>query len=154
MRLKRLRLGGVLAVALALGACSSPFVQPPRSGSDASARVPSQDPGQAEPAQGEGEGADVERDSGAAPAQRSSAAIALLAESRADRDSGDLSGAAATIERALSIAPDDALLWIELAEIRIAQGDRAQGEEMARKALTLTGGDPALEARARRLIAR
>jgi Flp pilus assembly protein TadD len=152
MRLKRLRLGGVLAVALALGACSSPFVQPPRSGSDASARVPSQDPGQAEPAQGEG--AIVERDSGAAPAQRSSAAIALLAESRADRDSGDLSGAAATIERALSIAPDDALLWIELAEIRIAQGDRAQGEEMARKALTLTGGDPALEARARRLIAR
>lgn len=86
------------------------------------------------------------------PAPVSNATRALLTQSQAERDAGNLGGAAATIERALSISPDDALLWVELGEIRMQQGDGQLAEEMARKALTLTGQDSALAARARRLI--
>lgn len=42
---------------------------------------------------------------------------------RADdqRSGGDLDGATVSLERALRIAPDDALLWHRLAEVRMAQ---------------------------------
>ena len=80
--------------------------------------------------------------------------IALLDFSRDQRASGDLGGAAATIERALTISPDEAMLWVELAEIRMDQGDSALAEEMARKALTLTGENSATAARARRILRR
>lgn len=82
------------------------------------------------------------------------AAQALIEQSRGERDDGDLSRAAATIERALTFAPDDAELWIELAEIRWDQGDGQLAEEMARKALTLTSASSSVAARARRLIPR
>jgi len=88
------------------------------------------------------------------PAPAARATAALIVQSRAERDAGNLGGAAATIERALSIAPEDALLWIELAEIRLAQGDRQLAEEVARKALTLTNTNSPLAARAHRLITR
>jgi Flp pilus assembly protein TadD len=78
----------------------------------------------------------------------------LIAQSHEQRDAGNLGGAAATIERALTIAPEDALLWVELGEIRMAQGDIALAEEMARKALTLTPAGSALAARAQRLLSR
>lgn len=78
----------------------------------------------------------------------------LLEQSQAELEAGDLGGAAATVERALTIAPDEALLWIALAEIRLAQGDGVLAQEMARKALTLTTPDSEIAARARRLIAR
>jgi Tfp pilus assembly protein PilF len=75
-------------------------------------------------------------------------------QSQAEREAGDLGGAAVTVERALTIAPDEALLWVELAEIRMAQGDGVLAEEMARKALTLTTSNSAVAVRARRLIVR
>jgi hypothetical protein len=84
----------------------------------------------------------------------SGATVALLTRSRDQREAGDLGGAAATVERALTIAPDDAELWVELGEIRMSQGDFLLAEEMARKALTLTGDNMPLAARARRLISR
>jgi len=82
------------------------------------------------------------------------ATSALLAQSRSERQAGDLGDAAATIERALAIAPEDALLWVELAEIHRDQGDRDRAEEMARKALTLASANSAVADRARRLIGR
>lgn len=82
----------------------------------------------------------------------SNATRALLTQSQAEREDGNLGGAAATIERGLSISPDDALLWVELGEIRMAQGDAQLAEEMARKALTLTDRNSTVAARARRLI--
>jgi Flp pilus assembly protein TadD len=82
------------------------------------------------------------------------ATTALLQQSRTERADGDLSRAAATIERALSISPDDALLWVELAEIRMDQGDGVLAAEMARKALTLTPADSPVAARAGRIIRR
>lgn len=82
------------------------------------------------------------------------ATAALITQSRSERNAGDLGTAAATIERALTIAPEDATLWMELAEIRFEQGDLDTAGEMARKALTLTAEDSAVAERARRLIGR
>ncbi|MDX1561883.1 MAG: tetratricopeptide repeat protein [Gammaproteobacteria bacterium] len=139
------RLAAAVAVMLSLSACATaPF----GTATNAPATTPRGNES--------GAGPDVSRQDPAgdiaAPSPRSSAATALLEQSRSDRNNGDLNAAAATIERALSIAPDDPLLWIELGEIRVAQGDRAGGEEMGRKALTLTGSDTALAARARALL--
>jgi hypothetical protein len=84
----------------------------------------------------------------------SSVAASLVVASRDQRNAGNLNGAAATIERGLTIAPDEAVLWVELAEIRLAQGDRATAEEMARKALTLTNAGTPVYERAQRVLRR
>lgn len=83
-----------------------------------------------------------------------SASESLLAESRTARAAGRYPQAAASIERALRIDPNNAELWLELGEIQLAQGNAPQAASMARKALTLTGGDRELEARAERLLRR
>lgn len=82
----------------------------------------------------------------------SRAATSLLDQARTERASGRLAQAAATVERALTIEPNDPVLWLELGEIRREQGDPGQAEVMARKALTLAAGDAAIERRAARLI--
>lgn len=88
-----------------------------------------------------------------APAPEPNAAsVALLERSRDDRAAGRYAEATASLERALRIDPNNALLWIELAEVKAADGDRRQAQEMARKALTLASGDRSVEARARRLL--
>jgi len=61
--------------------------------------------------------------------------------------------ATATVERALRIEPDNPLLWIELGRIRQSEGNAAQADSMARKALALAGGDPYVQEAAWRLIA-
>ena len=84
---------------------------------------------------------------------RESVAIAGLMESaRSDAAAGRLPNAAASIERALRIDPNNAALWVELGEIHLAAGNRSQAASMARKALTLTAGDAGLESRAERLL--
>jgi tetratricopeptide (TPR) repeat protein len=83
-----------------------------------------------------------------------SASASLLAESRTARAAGRYPQAAASIERALRIDPNNAELWLELGEIQLAQGNAPQAASMARKALTLTGGDRDLESRAERLLRR
>jgi hypothetical protein len=88
------------------------------------------------------------------PSRAAGAAAALLTQSQAERNTGEFDRAAATLERALSLSPDDPALWVELAEVRLAQGNPALAPETARKALTVTGNDFALESRARRLISR
>jgi tetratricopeptide (TPR) repeat protein len=129
-------------LALAAGCAASP-IQGPSAG--APAGIPNGD--RAGAATGEG----VLLPEPAAP---SPVTTALLAQSHEQRDTGDLGGAAATIERALAIAPDAAVLWVELAELKLRDGDPDQAEAMAQKALTLTSPNSALAARARRLIRR
>ena len=64
-----------------------------------------------------------------------------------------IAGAAATVERALRIEPDNPLLWTELGRIRMGESNPAQAEAMGRKALSLATGDPAAQSSAWHLIA-
>lgn len=81
-----------------------------------------------------------------------SASDALLAQSRSQRAAGSYPQATASIERALRLDPNNAELWIERGELALQTGNATQAATMARKALTLTGGDRALTARAERLL--
>jgi len=67
--------------------------------------------------------------------------------------SGDFAPAAATLERALRIEPDNPLLWIELGRVRLAESNAAQADALGRKALALAIGDAAAQASAWQLIA-
>jgi hypothetical protein len=83
----------------------------------------------------------------------SSASQALLTQSRGHQAAGRYEQAAASIERALRIEPRQPVLWLELGNIRLKEGDFAQAESMGRKALSLATGDTALTAKAEQLIA-
>ena len=94
---------------------------------------------------------------GEAPAPRtgsnaSAASQSLLTQSRAQRASGDDVQAAASLERALRIDPNNAMLWLELGELHLEAGNTAQAESMARRALTLAGSDRSIESQAERLL--
>jgi Flp pilus assembly protein TadD len=77
----------------------------------------------------------------------------LVAQAHAQANSGDFGRAAATVERAMRIEPDNPLLWIELGRVRLAAGDASQADSMGRKAAAAATGDPQAKASAWRLIA-
>jgi hypothetical protein len=149
----------VILAAVALAGCSSgiytapPPARPaPQTGEAASAPGPAPAESRPETRPESGRGAELPPLAESPPV--SSVAASLVVASRDQRNAGTLNGAAATIERGLTIAPDEAVLWVELAEIRLAQGDRATAEEMARKALTLTNAGTPVYERAQRVLRR
>ena len=75
----------------------------------------------------------------------------LLSESRRHQDAGNQAQAAASIERALRIDPRQPLLWLELGEIYLAEGDYVQAEAMASRALNLAGPYRGVQDRAEQL---
>ncbi|MBV9726357.1 MAG: tetratricopeptide repeat protein [Gammaproteobacteria bacterium] len=81
------------------------------------------------------------------------AASALVTQAHTQLAGGDSAQAAATLERALRIEPENPLVWIELGRVRLAEGNPAQADAMARKALALARGDTAAQSSAWRLIA-
>lgn len=83
----------------------------------------------------------------------SAAAASLVAEAESLYRKGRLDPAAAKIERALRIEPDNAGHWHRLAVIRLAQGQAAQAQTLARKSNALAPGDEALKRMNWRLIA-
>jgi tetratricopeptide (TPR) repeat protein len=83
----------------------------------------------------------------------SSASRALVAQAHKQQGNGDYGQAAATLERALRIEPDNPLVWIELGRVRLGEKDGAQADAMGRKALSLATGDPNAQAASWRLIA-
>jgi tetratricopeptide (TPR) repeat protein len=83
----------------------------------------------------------------------SSPTRALVAQSHQQSARGDYGQAAATLERALRIEPDNPLVWIELGRVRIGEKDGAQADAMGRKALSLATGDPSAQAASWHLIA-
>ena len=83
----------------------------------------------------------------------SPAASALVTQSHQQVASGDTAQAAATLERALRIEPENPLVWIELGRVRLAENNPAQANAMGRKALALATGDPAAQSSAWHLIA-
>ncbi|MCL4721818.1 MAG: tetratricopeptide repeat protein [Gammaproteobacteria bacterium] len=82
----------------------------------------------------------------------SAASQALLAQSQSHVAAGRYDLAAASIERALRIDPRQPVLWLELGDIRLREGDYAQAESVGRKALSLSTGNAELTARAEALI--
>ncbi len=83
----------------------------------------------------------------------SPATRALVAQAQGQTAKGNYPVAAASIERALRIEPANPLLWIELGKVRAAEGNAAQAESMARKAISLAADDPAAQSAAWKLIA-
>src|SRR5690606_5345038 len=74
------------------------------------------------------------------PAERrglGAAGEALLVRAAGERRGGDYRAAAATLERALRIEPGAPSLWLELARVRLLEGDFGQAEQLARKAGSL-----------------
>jgi tetratricopeptide (TPR) repeat protein len=82
----------------------------------------------------------------------SGASGALLEQAQAQRAAGSFPAARASLERALRLDPNNAVLWLELGELELQTGNSAQAASMARKAQTLTGRDARLAARAERLL--
>ncbi len=81
------------------------------------------------------------------------AATSLVSQAHTQLNGGDFGLAAATIERAMRVEPDNPLLWIELGRVRYTAGDVAQAQSMGRKALVLATGDPRAQSSAWKLIA-
>jgi predicted Zn-dependent protease len=148
------RLASLAASAL-LAACAvpSPYEKPappPPSGQQPPEAPPEQQPGQPpsttpEPAPPP---APVVREPTLGAASR-----ALVSQAQTQMATKNYVVAAASIERALRIEPDNPLLWIELGKVRFAEGNYVQAENMARKAVSMSVNAPRAQSSAWRLIA-
>ena len=78
---------------------------------------------------------------------------ALLTTAQQQQGGGDLNGAASSLERAQRIAPREPQVLYRLAQVRLAQGDATQAEQLSRRALSYASGRPALQASLWELIA-
>jgi len=83
----------------------------------------------------------------------SKAVKTLLQQAELQRTSGDLTGAAATLERALRIEPENGYVWNRLAHIRAEQGNAGLAGELAAKSDSFAGGDQNLKRDNAKLIA-
>jgi Flp pilus assembly protein TadD len=90
----------------------------------------------------------VPRENHLSPATRS-----LVTQAHSLAAHGDLDGASSTLDRALRIEPNNPLLWIELARLRLLESDAHLAEGCARKALVLASGDRDAQAQAGRALA-
>jgi tetratricopeptide (TPR) repeat protein len=81
------------------------------------------------------------------------AATALVEKARSQASSGDFVAAYATLERAQHIDQQNPLVWVEMGEVKLAEGNPVQADNIGHKALQLASGDPASQAQAWRLIA-
>ena len=79
--------------------------------------------------------------------------LALLTTAKQQEGSGDLGGAAASLERAQRIAPREPQVLYHLGRVNLAQGNAAQAEQFARQGLAYAQGRPALQAELWNLIA-
>ncbi|MFW6257872.1 MAG: tetratricopeptide repeat protein [Halochromatium sp.] len=85
------------------------------------------------------------RPSALAPAGMPPAVASLAERAEQQRQSGDAGGAAATLERALRIQPQEAYLWNRLARVRLEQGMSDSASKLATRSNALTGDQPALK---------
>lgn len=92
-------------------------------------------------------------DTTAPPAVRNPAVVALIEESERQRRVGNFGHAASALERALRISPRDPALRVQLAAVRVQQGDPFQAKELARMAVVYADGQPDIEADAWDVIA-
>ena len=146
------RLLTAVITAASLSACALRGPLPPGAPSGPSPSGPAQPvpptPEQPSPAPPERPGAPAPRQFHLGPA-----ASALVTQAHTQAGGGDYGQAAATLERALRIEPDNPLLWIELGRVRLGENNAAQAHAMGRKALALATADAGAQAAAWRLIA-
>lgn len=76
--------------------------------------------------------------------RESSVVTTLLASANQQMRSGEMDGAANSLERALRIEPRNAFLWNRLAQVRFNQQDWQQAVQLAAKSNTLSGDNPSL----------
>jgi Tfp pilus assembly protein PilF len=81
------------------------------------------------------------------------ASRALVSQAQTQLATKNYPVAASSIERALRIEPDNPLLWIELGNVRFAEGNYVQAENMGRKAVSMSVNAPRAQSSAWRLIA-
>jgi predicted Zn-dependent protease len=154
----RTHLPAVAALACLLSACTLTRPAPFSSPSPPAAPSPS---GSGQPAPGtpapgsQATPVTPEKPPGPAPRQfhLGTASAALVAQAHTQAAGGDYGRAAATLERALRIEPDNPLLWTELGRVRLGESNPAQAVSVGQKALSLATGDPAAQASAWHLIA-
>lgn len=79
--------------------------------------------------------------------------LALLTTAQQQQGGGDLNGAASSLERAQRIAPREPQVLYRLAQVRLAQGDTVQAEQLSRRGLSYASDRPALQASLWELIA-
>lgn len=79
--------------------------------------------------------------------------LALLTVARDQEGRGDLGSASASLERAMRIAPREPQVLYRLAQVRLAQGDAAQAEQLAQRGLAYAADRPTLQAGLWNLIA-
>ncbi|UZS73566.1 hypothetical protein OQB66_04320 [Pseudomonas syringae] len=79
--------------------------------------------------------------------------LVLLTTAQQQQTSGDLNGASSSLERAQRVAPREPQVLYRLAQVRLAQGDAAQAEQLARRGLTYANGRTSLQASLWGLIA-
>lgn len=79
--------------------------------------------------------------------------LALLTSARQQEGDGNLNAASASLERAMRIAPREPQVLYRLARVRLAQGDAAQAEQLAQRALGYAQGRQTLQASLWQLIA-
>ena len=72
--------------------------------------------------------------------------LALLTTAQQQQASGDLNGASSSLERAQRVAPREPQVLYRLAQVRMAQGDAPQAEQLARRGLSFANGRPDLQA--------
>jgi len=143
----------VLVTSAVLSACAapSPYQKP---------APPPQQPGETPPAEtrpGEAPSTVPEPQPPPAPVVREptlgAASRALVSQAQTQMATKNYAVAAASIERALRIEPDNPLLWIELGKVRFAEGNFVQAENMARKAVSMSVNAPRAQSSSWRLIA-
>ena len=90
----------------------------------------------------------IEKDKNAQPI-----VIALLEESKAKMEHGELTSAAASLERALRLEPKNARLWNQLGLVRLRQKNWQQAITLAKKSNSLAVKDFDLQAANWKIIA-
>lgn len=80
------------------------------------------------------------------------AVLALLDRAELDSKAGKREAEGASLERALRIEPRNPWLWLQLAQVRLTQGQYAQAITLARKANSFGSRQPRLQSESWRVI--
>lgn len=87
-----------------------------------------------------------------APAAQPSATGSLIALADRQAATGDYASAAAQLERALRIRPQDPVLWQKLAWLRLQNGEFDQAATLAARSDSLAGNNAAVREQNRRIV--